>query len=272
MIKAVFLDIDGTIISIQSHRIPISAVQAIDRVRKAGVKVFLCTSRAKQFLSSVSGLEFDGYVCLTGAHCLDQKGENISCTYMHPKDIADSVAHVQRAGKPYFAIASDKLYVCHPELPDIDNVLSLGGLSLATLTCGYSLFPDFTTCSDPVELARKIGILQVTAYFRSGDEEQDFMSRMPHSHTERWASHFTDIVPNGVNKGTGIDVMANHFGFDLSETLAVGDGGNDIPMINHAAVGIAMGNASADVKAVADYVTDSVDDDGLSKALERYVY
>jgi len=272
MIKSVFMDIDGTLISIKRHTIPASALQAIERIRKAGVKVFLCTSRAKQFLSSVSGLEFDGYVCLTGAHCLDSEKKDIACTYMDPKDIADSVAYVQRTGKPYFAIASDNLYVCNPQHPDINKVLSLGGLSLETLSCGYTLFPDFINDSDPVGLARKIGIMQVTAYFGEGAPETEFMSRMPHSHTERWAPHFTDIVPNGVNKGTGIDVMSAHFGFGLDETLAIGDGGNDIPMICHAAVGVAMGNATEDVKRAADFITDDVDNDGLSKALEKYVY
>lgn len=272
MIKAVFLDIDGTLISIRTHKIPVSAVEALERVRKAGVKVFLCTSRARQFLSSVSSMEFDGYVCLTGAHCLDGNMNDIACTKMHPLDIAESVAYVQCTGKPYFGIAPDRLYVCNPQLPDINQVLSLGGLSLEKLSCGYTDFPDFVNCNDPVGLARKIGIMQVTAYFHAGEEETRFMSRMPHSHTERWAAHFTDIVPNGVDKGTGIDVMSSHFGFAPDETLAIGDGGNDIPMIRRASLGIAMGNASDDVKQAADFVTSDVDDDGLYKALEKYVY
>jgi hydroxymethylpyrimidine pyrophosphatase-like HAD family hydrolase len=52
--------------------------------------------------------------------------------------------------------------------------------------------------------------------------------------------------------------------------MAFGDGGNDIPMLQHVACGIAMGNASDEVKAVAGYVTDSVDDDGLTNALRHF--
>ena len=52
--------------------------------------------------------------------------------------------------------------------------------------------------------------------------------------------------------------------------MAFGDGGNDIQMLSHAGIGIAMGNASDEVKKVADFVTDSVDEDGVYKALKHF--
>ena len=55
----------------------------------------------------------------------------------------------------------------------------------------------------------------------------------------------------------------------MADTVAFGDGGNDIPMLKEAAVGVAMGNASDEVKKAADYVTDNVDDDGIRNALEH---
>ena len=56
----------------------------------------------------------------------------------------------------------------------------------------------------------------------------------------------------------------------LEETMAFGDGGNDISMLRHAAIGIAMGQAKEDVKAAADYVTASIDEDGISKAMKHF--
>ena len=61
--------------------------------------------------------------------------------------------------------------------------------------------------------------------------------------------------------------MAAHEGLKVSETIAFGDGGNDISILRQAGLGVAMGNAKDNVKAAADYVTASVDDDGISKAL-----
>ena len=60
-------------------------------------------------------------------------------------------------------------------------------------------------------------------------------------------------------------------GISIEETISFGDGGNDIPMIEAAGLGIAMGNASDDVKAAADYITASVDDDGFAAALRKFV-
>ena len=64
--------------------------------------------------------------------------------------------------------------------------------------------------------------------------------------------------------------MAGRLGLDASETMAFGDGGNDKTIIAAAGVGIAMGNATDEVKAVADYVTTSVDDDGIRNALKHF--
>ncbi|MFI3268659.1 MAG: HAD hydrolase family protein, partial [Rikenellaceae bacterium] len=69
----------------------------------------------------------------------------------------------------------------------------------------------------------------------------------------------------------GIDKVIAQIGISLDETMAIGDGGNDISMLKHAAIGVAMGNASDTVKSVANYVTDSVDENGLANAIKRFV-
>ena len=64
--------------------------------------------------------------------------------------------------------------------------------------------------------------------------------------------------------------MARHEGFDAERTIAFGDGGNDTSMILQAGIGIAMGNAIEPLKQVADYVTASIDDDGIAEALRHF--
>ena len=86
----------------------------------------------------------------------------------------------------------------------------------------------------------------------------------------RWHPAFVDITTKGCTKQQGIDEIIRHFGISLDETMAFGDGGNDISMIQHAAIGVAMGNALDSVKAVADYITDSVDEDGIANALKHF--
>ena len=67
-----------------------------------------------------------------------------------------------------------------------------------------------------------------------------------------------------------MDEIAHRFGFSLSDTMSFGDGGNDISMLQAAGVGVAMGNANDAVKEIADYVTSTVDDNGIANALRHY--
>ena len=96
------------------------------------------------------------------------------------------------------------------------------------------------------------------------------MSVLPNCEATRWNPLFADVVPKGSSKAIGIDKIIEHYGFSLDETMAFGDGGNDMEMLKHVGIGVAMGNAGDEVKDVADYVTDSVDDDGVWNALVHF--
>ena len=79
-------------------------------------------------------------------------------------------------------------------------------------------------------------------------KKRAFLAYMPNSKAARWTTHFTDVIPKDSGKNTGIDAVIAHFGIKLEETMAFGDGGNDIDMLKHAGIGIAMENARDDVK------------------------
>ena len=91
-----------------------------------------------------------------------------------------------------------------------------------------------------------------------------------HCHTTHWNPGFADVNMRGCGKQLGIDCLLQYYGIRLGETLAFGDGGNDISMLRHVAIGVAMGNASDEVKRVADYITNSVDDNGIWNALKCF--
>ena len=79
---------------------------------------------------------------------------------------------------------------------------------------------------------------------------------------------YMDFMDLCVSKGDALKKVQKIYGIDRSECMAFGDGGNDVAMLQHAGIGVAMGNADDDVKQYADYVTDSVDEDGIFKALK----
>ena len=96
------------------------------------------------------------------------------------------------------------------------------------------------------------------------------MACLPGCVSGRWHPEFTDITARGADKGRALRLMAQHEGFDVSHTIAFGDGGNDATMVREAGIGVAMGNAIDSLKCEADFVTTSVDDDGVAHALRKF--
>lgn len=80
-----------------------------------------------------------------------------------------------------------------------------------------------------------------------------------------------EINAAGVNKGKGLLELGEILGISREEIMAFGDGDNDIAMLREVGFGVAMQNADEEVKAVADYVTGSNDEDGVAKAIARFV-
>ena len=79
------------------------------------------------------------------------------------------------------------------------------------------------------------------------------------------------VMPAGVSKGDGLGRLALMLGIDLAEVMAVGDNLNDLEMLDVAGLGVAMGNAAPETRARADYITTSVEDDGVARAIERFI-
>lgn len=121
----------------------------------------------------------------------------------------------------------------------------------------------------PLDEVLQQDILQLTPFFAS-EYEQELLARMPHCISARWHPEFTDITANGADKGKGIMAIAHREGFEAKYTIAFGDGGNDASMILQAGIGIAMGNAIDALKEQADFITSSVDDDGILNALHHF--
>jgi HAD superfamily hydrolase (TIGR01484 family) len=79
------------------------------------------------------------------------------------------------------------------------------------------------------------------------------------------------INRTGIKKSYGLQLLCEHFNIPMDQTIAIGDENNDIDMIKMAGLGIAMGNATHRVKEVADEITETNEDNGVSLALEKYL-
>ena len=82
--------------------------------------------------------------------------------------------------------------------------------------------------------------------------------------------YFLEITARGCDKGTAILELASFLGINKSETMACGDGFNDVSMLSAVELGVAMANAQIPAKDAADYITDSNNANGVGKALRKF--
>ena len=129
MIKAVFFDIDGTLVSFHTHRIPDSAKQALCRMRERGVKVFIASGRPPvqmKFLKDLVDFEFDGYVVMNGQYCYDAQGayhrEHIPTDSLHML-----LPYLEETGLSCSFVELDYVYINRITQPVVDLYEMLGG-------------------------------------------------------------------------------------------------------------------------------------------------
>ena len=254
---ALFFDIDGTLVSFKTHSIPQSTIRALTLAKENGSEVYIATGRPPLIITNLKQIEhlIDGYITTKGALCYI--GSEIVLYQPIPQQdvltcVNDSIA--KRYG--LIVVGRDKVAVLDPN-GDVDRI--------------FRLYLDVKEFDQPAQLEEVLSqdVLQLTA-FVGADYEKELLTRMPDCVSGRWHPEFTDITAKTADKGQGIKAIAKHKGFDPTRTIAFGDGGNDLSMILQAGTGVAMANATDNLKQNADYITDSVDDNGILNALKHF--
>lgn len=257
--KALFFDIDGTLISFNTHRIPESTKQALTMAKAAGVKIFISTGRPPQFIINLNEIEhlIDGYITTNGANCFVGDTQ----VYYHPiakPDVDTLLNHCRLTDRPAFIVGKDSIALFNNK-PIVGEVFN-----------SILQVDDVARLCDSINNVSNQDILQISAFF-SPEQENEIMPIVPGCVAGRWTPEFADISNVMADKGKGLVAMAQHFGIGIDETMSFGDGGNDIPILAQAGIGVAMGNGSQNVKDAANYVTTSVDDNGVFNALKHFV-
>ena len=257
MIKAVFFDVDGTLVSFKTHKVAQSTLDAIKEMQAKDIKVFVATGRHPSILylgNNVEEIKFDGFVTLNGQYCFTDKKEVIYEKHICKEDIKSIVDFIKENNITCGFVEDKEMYV-NQVTDSVRNVLGSVNLPI----------PPALDISRAIEGK----VFQLNPYIPV-DFQDTFMSVMPNCEATRWSPLFIDVIPAGGGKHVAIEKIMDHYGYKREEIMAFGDGGNDKTMIMAAGIGVAMGNANEDVKEVADYVTESVDDDGIVKALKYF--
>ncbi len=256
MVKAIFFDIDGTLVSFKTHTVPQSTINALAELKRKNIKVFIATGRALKQIGNLGDLTFDGYITLNGAYCVNAAHEVIHKSVIPREDIETLIRYQEENERfPCAFMTPEAMTVNYVD----ERVIELARL----VDLPLPQVKDFreTDWND---------VLQMDIYIDKEKEREIMRKVLTRCQASRWNPIFADINARGVSKQSGIDRILEYYGIKLDETMGFGDGGNDITMLRHVNMGVAMGNAAEEVKRVSDYVTDSVDDNGIRNALRHF--
>lgn len=268
--RVVLVDVDGTLVT-YTGALPDSAADAVRRARAAGHRVYPTTGRSKAEMPGwFDELGLDGMIGANGSY-IESDGEVVAHRRMEPMDVATVVDWLTRRDLPFYLEANSGLYAFpgfrEDALPAVRAYAAGKGRDDAeTVSVDEALHGLVETADLARDDVNKI------SYVLSGAADLEAARKaFPTLTHGSWGGRghtalFGDMGVRGITKSRAIDLLLAHIGAELADTVALGDATVDIDMLSHCGVGVAMDNASQEVKDVADLVTDDVEADGLAKA------
>jgi Cof subfamily protein (haloacid dehalogenase superfamily) len=269
MEKLIFLDVDGTICDMNGN-IPQSTITAIRTARQNGHKVFLCTGRSKgEIYEKVLNIGFDGLIGGAGAYVeMDEKVLFHEC-------IDESIIKRMR---DYFALrktllvfeTNNGIYIEDEAVEILKRVFKSGHEAVKDDD------EDFFGILNPIGTLAQAKEVNKALFFQSSISAQEIQEEfkedlmvLPNS-IGTFGGVSGEISNKHINKATGIQIVLEYLGKTKDAVIAIGDGPNDIEMIEFAGIGIAMGNAQEVLKSLANEVTDSVLENGIYNSFKKH--
>lgn len=269
MIKLIAIDMDGTLLD-GNKQLPERNIRAIQRVLDKGIKVVLCTGRPQSGV-----LPYFKQLPLNG--CEEYAILDNGCTIYQTKDWSllahsalspDAIETIVANAKEYDGIAvtffdQTHYFIVGTEIPDL--VSYDAGLVFNTVT--------------PIDLKRLKSnpspILQ-GMFIGEATELDQFQAAKDAVLSQAFSMVRSqpclyEVMPKGTTKASALKQLAKHLGLSANDIMAIGDAANDIEMLEFAGTSVAMGNASNDVKALADYITADHNQAGVASALEKLI-
>lgn len=272
--KAVFLDVDGTLVN-DYGQVPDSARDAVREARSNGHLVFLCTGRSvAELWPEILDIGFDGLIAGAGAF-VQAGGEVLVHRYLSRRDLRHVMDFFGERGVDVYFQANDGIYGTRRLRAHLRRLI-VGSVTdedvLAELLRGlFGFINAIKVDADPFDtrITKAIYIDSAVTLEEVRSEFAGVLDVVPSS-AVFFGPNSGEMMLPGVHKATGIEVLIRHLGIDRADTLAIGDSYNDLEMLEHVAVGIAMGNAPDAVRNVADDVTTGPDEDGIRLAFLRH--
>ena len=253
MIKTIFFDVDGTLVSHKTDSVPKSTRKALKLLRENGIKLVLATGRDMSQLKKlpVKDIKVDGYLTMNGQLCLDENGNELFGNPIDEKDTEKMIELIKEETIPITTIGKEGPYINFVT----DQVITAQKAVSSKVA--------------PVGKYHGEKVYQFIAY-GNRDDLKKLVDDLPNCKLSWWNEYAVDIISKDGGKLAGVKKYLELQGQTLNEAMAFGDGENDLEMLKTVNIGIAMGNGEEQVKQVANYVTTDIDNNGIYNASKHY--
>ncbi len=252
MVKVIFFDLDGTVLSHTGEPVRESTRQALRELGKKGIKRICCTGRNIGELAGfdLHGLEFDGYYTDNGQAFYDSKLNPVSFRFLSEQQADELVRFFDLKLMPTLLATQEKLILNYLN-DDVRQVLARIDIPV-------------------YEEGRYNGERLLNGVVYAPQEQEKLISRyLPNAILARWDEQAADIVYNPGGKADALEEYLKKNGLTRQQVVAFGDSYNDKSMLQAAGIAVAMGNSVAELKEVADYVAPHIDEGGVYEALRH---
>ncbi|MBR3811632.1 MAG: HAD family phosphatase [Agathobacter sp.] len=275
-IKLIALDLDGTLFN-KSGIITAGVKEQLNRAAAQGVKIVISTGRpfnglpfaqikdtAIEYALTTNGASV---YKIEGKECLFEDGMELETILPILDWILEKEIHVD----VYIAGVGFTPVRCRENIYRLDVPESLRKYMIETRTTVEDLRSYVMDCGQKIQKINLNFYPQPDGTFLHREETLKFLKTNIATTVVGGGFNNFEISKAGVTKREGLCFLANYLGTDLVHTMAMGDSENDLSMINAAGIGVAMGNASDEVKAVADYITTTNEEDGVGEAIKKFI-
>lgn len=251
--KIIFFDVDGTITSYKDGTIPESTKNAIKKLLNNGIKVVAATGRPLSMCDELIEIGIDTFITANGGYVTHKE------TCIHKIVLPEET--VRRFNK--FALEQQNALTYYSNTLHMNEVKKSKVQQALYETLGLQGFP-------PVNSEAHLKEIYLLCLFADEIEIEAYKTHFPTVHFKRWHPYIVNVLEEDVSKSIAIQKVLDYFGFTNEDAIAFGDGENDIDMLELVDLGIAMGNATENLKSVADFVTKDSHNDGIEWALTKY--
>ncbi|MDG3118645.1 Cof-type HAD-IIB family hydrolase [Streptococcus suis] len=275
MRKIIFLDVDGTLVDYH-NRIPESAIRAIRQARENGHLVYVCTGRSRaEMQPELWEIGLDGMIGGNGSY-VEHQGQVIMHQLLSEEDSRAIVDWLHERGLEFYLESNNGLFASEnfrERARETLRIYSMNKGKTAEEVATQEVEDVMHGMIFDGQLYRN-DLNKVSFVLDSYQDHLDSKEAFPQLVANTWGGRgesalFGDLGVKDIDKAHAISVLLDHLGASQADTIAFGDAKIDISMLDYCAVGVAMGNGGAEILAIADMITDDVEEDGLYNAFER---